>query len=122
MKHVEVLVVVQVEEWRDAGYIEDNSAVVQLWGRAVAYFETVEVQAGLAKMYTGQVDVSVGLQADLAETLSVVPVELVGALAGHADLHAGQAEKVNIFTGQVGCGEPTELQAAVETLVLVQLG
>lgn len=98
MKQVEILAVVQVEEWPDAGHIEDNSAVVQLWGRAV------EVQAGLA------------------ETLSAVPVELVGGPVGHADLHAGRAEKVNIFAGQVGCGEPTELQAAVKTLALVLLG
>lgn len=116
MKQVEILALVQVEEWPDAGHIEDNSAVVQLWGRAV------EVQAWLAEMYTGQVDVSAGLQAGLAETLSVVPVELVGGPAGHADLHAGRAEKVNIFAGQVGCGEPTELQAAVKTLALVLLG
>ena len=88
MKQVGILAVVQVEEWSDAGHIEDNSVVVQLWGRDVAYLETVNMQAGLTEI-TGQVYVSAELQVGLAETLSVVPVELVGALAGHADLHAG---------------------------------
>lgn len=79
-----------------------------LWGKAAVYLETEEVRA---EMCTGQVDASVGPHASLVETLSMVPVEL----AGHADL------QVDIFSGQAGgCGEQTELQAAVETLALVQ--
>lgn len=65
-------------------------------------------------MCRGQVDASVGLQASLVETLLMVPVELADVLAGHADL------QVDIFSGQAGCGEQTELRAAVETLALVQ--
>lgn len=105
----------------DAGHIEDISAVVQLLGRAVAHLESAKVQTGLAEMHIGQADVPAGLQAGLAGTPAMVPVELAGTLAGHADLQAGQAEKVNIFAGQVRCGEPTELQAAVEALALAQL-
>lgn len=50
--------------------------------------------------------------------LSTVPVELVGAPAGHADLHAEWSEKVDTVSERAGCGE---LQTAVETLALVQL-
>ena len=52
----------------------------------------------------------------------MVPVELVDAPDGRADLYAGWAEMVNTIAGQAECGEQTELQAAVETLALVQLG
>ena len=51
-----------------------------------------------------------------------MPVELVGAPAGCADLYAGQVERVDIPSGRAGYGELAELQAAVETLALVQLG
>ena len=57
----------------------------------------------------------------MAVTVLVMPVELVGAPAGCADLYAGQAERVDILSGQAGYGELAELQAAVETLALVQL-